>query len=344
VTRLRSALRRLGGFALLPLSVVPILGVVPVIADSHDVHRRLQDFRALPAPAVTLTPAERARFRPPAPFRGAVPVLVYHGIGTGRGAVSRAAFARQMALLRHAGFEAIGLSRYARFRRGESTGLPARPVLVTIDDARLAAYRNTDAVLARERMRATMAVSGRPISRGDLSFLTWKELHAMVRSGRWDVQADGFDAHRVVAADASGAGAPFLATQRYLRSTGPEPFADYQERVSRDVFATRRMLREQGLAASTFAVPYGDLGRGAGRDPRIAPFLTSLLEQQFGTYFVQAAGNDPRYTRPGTGAAERYEVHAGTTLDALYGWLVRHAPAVTEAPPLRAHFEGAVRR
>ena len=344
--RLTTMFRRLAGFSLVPLSLVPFAFALPVVSDSHATYRRLHQSGPAVAPRVALSAAELARFAPLGAVSGEVPVITYHGINRHPDgySVTPEAFARQLKLLRHAGFETISIGEYARFRRGDTAGLPARPLLITFDDGRLDSYRGADAALAREHMRAAMYVIGGRVQAGDLSYLTWKELHAMARSGRWDVQPHAFDGHVSVATDAQGDQAPFYAARRFLRSTGRESFADYEQRVSEDIFRTRQMMHDQGIAAPTFAVPYGDYGQHGTNDPRIPGFLSSLLQRQFGTFFVQADGNDPGYTQPGTGAAERYEVHTSTTLAALYGWLKRHHPDTLRAQQAAARRDAEQRR
>jgi hypothetical protein len=79
--------------------------------------------------------------------------------------------------------------------------------------------------------------------------------------------------------------------------------------------------------------------------------MRGLLTRQFGNFFVQADDNDPDLTVPGAGAASRFEMRTGTTLDELYGWLRKHsvppaapapaaAPAATPAPAPKAKAKG----
>ena len=326
-------LRRFASLLLVPLSVTPFVLVVPGIASSHRKYVRLHESGPLPAPAQDpAVAAELSSFAPVAPVDGAVPVLAYHGINSFDDdySVSRASFAAQMRLLRHLGYEAISIDQYARFRRGEPAGLPPRPVLITFDDGRLDSYRGADEILRREGMRATMFVITGPMQRRNLFYLTWKELHRMSASGRWDVQAHAHDGHSKVAVDASGRTGPFYGVRRWTRSAGRESLADYEARVTSDVFAVRDALEEQGFESHAFAVPYGDYGQRSANDPRIPQLFSSLIERQFGTYFIQDGDNDPSYSRPGSGAAPRYEVHTSTTLRGLDGWLRRHHPAHEE--------------
>ena len=105
----RSAMRRLG-LLLLPLSVVPFLFVVPQILQWHAFMNREQAGKPLPALRVALTPAQKRRFRPVAPYGGAaVPVLLYHGIDSSLDGytVTRRAFAGHMAALAQMGYRTI---------------------------------------------------------------------------------------------------------------------------------------------------------------------------------------------------------------------------------------------
>ena len=60
-----------------------------------------------------------------------------------------------------AGFESISLAQYTRFRRGDSRGLPARPVLITFDDGRLDSYRGADKETYIEVVRWRLPASGK---------------------------------------------------------------------------------------------------------------------------------------------------------------------------------------
>ena len=327
---MRALARLLGrplSFLLLPLSLVPFLYVVPGLLDSHREFDRRHHAEALADPGVTLSAAQQKRFQPVAAYQGAIPVLAYHGIG-GRDqlSVSRRAFAEQMAALRRMAFRSVSVEDYARFGRGDTRGLPERPILITFDGGRLDSYRGADRILARFEFRATMFVRTAQVQGGNPSFLTWRELKNMAASGRWDVQPMAHAGHRLIAYNAQGDTGPFYAVRRFTRSDGLESFADYERRVAGDVFRLRTVMEEHALPARAIAVPYGNYGQVSTNDPRIEGYMEALLARQFGTVFVQDPSNDPAYTRPGD-PAERYEVHGKTTTDQLYVWLRDHSPA-----------------
>jgi peptidoglycan/xylan/chitin deacetylase (PgdA/CDA1 family) len=327
VSRVLTAIRRRSSLALLPLSVLPFVALAPTIVHSHQRFQRAHDMGPLPAPVVGMSAAESARFTPLPSSAGTVPVLVWHGIDEARDgySTSRRAFARQLTLLKRLGYTAISTRQWADFRAGRGAGLPAKPILLTFDDGRLDSYRGADRILEREGMRAAMFVITGQIDRRSPFYLTWAELHRMADSGRWDIEPHAHQGHGQITVAPDGRQAGFYAARRYTRSQGRETLAAWEARVSSDLFTLRDRFAAQGFRPHAFAVPYGDYGQRAANDPAIPRLLTALLTRQFGSFLVQADDDDPGFTAPGTGAAERYELRTGTTLDQLYGWLRRHA-------------------
>ncbi len=327
IARIRSLIGGAGALALLPLSAVPLLLVGPSLVNSHARFDRKYHSQPYAASPVSFSADTVARYAPVAPYAGAVPVLVYHGINDDNDhySVSRREFARQLAMLDVAGYETITIDQYLRFRAGDTSGLPPRPILITFDDGRLDSYRGADAVLQRHGMSAVMYVITGPVKAGNAFHLSWSELHRMQASGRWDIQPHAHDGHRNVVIDPDGRTAPFYANRRFTASGGFESFSAYTQRVATDIYDVKDDFKAQGLASETFAMPFGDHGQSSS-DPRVQEFLDDLLATQFRVVFLQSEGNDPRYTRP-TGPAWRYELFTATTTDMLHRWLVRHDPA-----------------
>jgi hypothetical protein len=282
---------------LLPLSLVPFVLLGPQIAQSHRNYVRAHSAAPLPVPAVVLSQREGTRWLPlhVRRGRGRVPVLAYPAVG-----VTRAALARQMEMLARAGVRTISIHQYSRFRRGLPAGLPLRPVLLTFYGGRLATFQAADRVLQHHGFRATMFATAGEVARRNPDYLSWRELHAMVRSGRWDVQAAPYGTSARVTLDPSGSQGEPYAYRRYTRSAGLETVPDWQARVGRDVFDARTAMLAQGFDPVAFALPYA----------RVAPWTRSLLTSQFGVVFAGAA-------------ADRFVVTGRTTADALYGWLAR---------------------
>ena len=133
--------------------------VVAVIVTSIlFVRQRLyQEGQAMP-PAIAgkLTPADERSWATFPAYRKAVPVLVYHGIGTKPSYIteSRELFAAQLDALKTGGFHALTMAQYVAFTQGRIASLPSRPILITFDDGRLDAYRDATPILREYGMHA----------------------------------------------------------------------------------------------------------------------------------------------------------------------------------------------
>jgi hypothetical protein len=343
MNRFTKLVRRRASLVLLPLSLLPFAGVMPTIASSHDRFERTHNMGPLPAPNAGLSTAETASFASLPATPGEIPALLWHGIGEEADGytTSQRAFSRQLALLKELGYESISSKQWADWRAGRPVDLPEKPIWLTFDDGRLDSYRGADEVLERYGMRATMFVITGEVEKGNPFYTTWDELHRMRDSGRWDIEPHAHDGHTNVTVAPDGTQAPFYAARKYTRSQGTETLADWEARVSADLFDVREAFANHGIRPTVFAVPFGDYGQRTQNDPQIPELFSGLLTRQFGNFVVQSDDNDPEFTTPGEGAAPRYELLTGTTLDQLYGWLKRHSvtePAATpESKPAKQH-------
>jgi hypothetical protein len=336
MNRFTKLMRRRASLALLPLSVIPFVGVMPTIATSHDRFQREHNMGPLPAPNAGLTTVEAASLKSLPTTPGEIPSLVWHGIGEQKDGftTSQRAFSRQLAMLQRLGYESISSAQWADFRAGRPVDLPAKPILLTFDDGRLDSYRGADEILERYGMRATMFVITEEIEKGNPFYTTWSELHKMQESGRWDIEPHAHAGHTTVTTSPDGSQAPFYAARKYTRSEGTESLADWEARVSADLFEVREAFEAQGVTPHLFAVPFGDYGQRTQNDPEIPALFAELLTRQFTSFVVQDDQNDPDFTKPGEGAAGRYMMTTTTTLDQLYTWLRRHS--VRESDPAKS--------
>jgi peptidoglycan/xylan/chitin deacetylase (PgdA/CDA1 family) len=336
-TALRSRGAGLLAFLLLPLSALPFVALIPrIVGDYQTFVRDYLERDPIPAPELELSAEQLARWQPLSVSRHAIPVIVYHGVNDDDDhySVSQETFAEQMAMLAAAGFETIGPEQYARFIAGEAEGLPARPILITFDDARLDSFRGADAVLKRHDFRATMFVIPEVAQTRHPFYSHWNELKAMAHSGRWDIQQHAGEGHYLIPSGPGGMKAPYYANRRYEGGGQYESWAEYRERVISDLDRGRDLLLKHfpDFRLWTFAVPFGEYGQNNTNDPRIPAFMRAELSRRFDAVFTQ---NNPRYTTPGTPAADlrRYEIYTDTSADDLYRWLRTHQlprPSETE--------------
>jgi peptidoglycan/xylan/chitin deacetylase (PgdA/CDA1 family) len=322
------ALRNAAAFLLLPLSLLPLYFAVPRL---HGASEKVDpQRRPLAVPDVKLSQAELERFRTLPVFRGAVPVLAYHGINDmgDHYSVSQRQFAAQLDMLRRAGFQSISISQYVRFVRGDDRDLPARPILITFDDGRLDSYRGADKALATYGFRATMFVIVGRVEDSSTFYLNWDELRRMASSRRWDIQEHAGVGHVNVRYDAAGHYGPAYGYRQYLGGGRLESFTDYRRRVTDDVIWAKRTLSEQipGFSPWSFAVPFGDFGQDGTNDGRIPKFIDRFLARNFQAVFLTWP---PRYTTRKTPPSQlgRIEVHGDTSTTELYRALEVRMPA-----------------
>jgi len=308
---------------LLPASAAPVVLAVPEIVDTYEGFERNHASAPMPARPVHLTGKALTLPRLPA-HPGAVPVLVYRGVG-GKGEVTRQELGHQLALLRRLGYRAISASDYASFRRGRPVALPDRPVLITFDRGLLSTYREADRVLERTGMRASIFVATGDVQRKASSYLRWNELKDMQASKRWDVQTYGHAAGSTVTKDRSGAAAPFYAARRYTKSGGRESLPDFEQRTSLDVFRAKDLLRDHGLKPTLFALPDRDYSAKATNDPRTLKLVDALVSRQFSAHF-ESADRNPEFSKR-KGPAGRLLVDGRLTGPSLYRWLKLRNPS-----------------
>jgi peptidoglycan/xylan/chitin deacetylase (PgdA/CDA1 family) len=281
----------------------------------------------LPAPEVTLSAEDRAVWRTPRSTPGRVPVLLYHGVAERSAfaneadafyAVEPADFAKQMALLHHAGYRAITLEQFRRFHAGEDVHLPDHPILITFDDGRADALVNADAILARYGWTATMFVDVGAVTAQAPEYATWNQLASMQRSGRWSIQLHAGRGHHNIR---YGAGerevGPFYAYRDALHG---ETLADWHRRVAADLQWGEEQLRRHvpGFRPLAFAPPFGAYGQLDTNDPGIPALMGRELRERFGLVFVQ---EDPHLARPGEADVTRLQLDRTTTGGDLHNWL-----------------------
>ena len=178
---------------------------------------------------------------------GRVPVLVYHCVGANPQSpagddlfVSERAFARQMAFLRHMGYQSVFASELGG-------PLPLRPIVITFDDGYANNFSQAFPILQRYGMKATIFTVGADNDRQLPGRLTWEEMRAMEASGLVEIQSHTYDLHTI---DEAGRYA-------HMPKIG-ERAGDYRARIERDMLVQRQVFQQQlGHAPVCMAYPNG---------------------------------------------------------------------------------------
>jgi peptidoglycan/xylan/chitin deacetylase (PgdA/CDA1 family) len=281
------------------------------------------------APGVALTAQEREVWRPLPTTAKGIPVLLYHGIGEpddfenpadAAYGIRERDFAKQVALLRAAGHEAITLEQFRAYHAGEPVDLPPRPVLITFDDGLDSSFDGADAVLREHGWTAVMFVDVGAVDARLPGYASWQRLATAQRSGVWDLQLHAGHGHHNIDYGPERVG-PYYA----YRVQGHERLGDWWDRVRTDLEWGERELRAHvpGYRPLAFAPPYGNYGQVSTNDPRIPERLGAWLQARYGLVFTQ----DPAtYAAPGAAPAPRLQITRAMTGGGLRAWLAEQLP------------------
>lgn len=172
-----------------------------------------------------------------------VPVLCYHrfGGGSSKMIVAPDRFEAQLAWLAREHYKVLRLGELQAFLEGR-TALPARSVVITVDDGYDSFYRHAFPLLRKYGMPATLFVVSDSI--GTRDGLSWAQLREMAESGLVDIQAHS-------------------KTHRNLIERPPgETDAAYRQSLTTELRQPRAVLERQLAAAGVkvryYAYPYGD--------------------------------------------------------------------------------------
>ncbi|WP_309644020.1 polysaccharide deacetylase family protein [Phenylobacterium sp.] len=171
-----------------------------------------------------------------------VPILCYHRFTAqpkrrSRMDVTAADFEAQLIYLRDNGYTVVSLKRLQAFLEGEGD-LPAKPVVLTIDDGYRSAYTVALPLLRKYGAPATLFVYSDFVGSGEA--LTWAQIAELEGSQLVDVQA-----HSKTHADLT----------RRLNGEGE---AAFQRRLASEFAAPRdQMAARLGVRPTAFAYPYG---------------------------------------------------------------------------------------
>jgi len=172
-------------------------------------------------------------------------VLIYHRFGESRYPTTNVgmdSFHAQMAYLKKNGYQVVSLASVATALR-EKQPLPARAVVITIDDGYASTYTAAWPVLKAYSYPFTVFLNVQAVNDGYHNFLTWKQI-AEMRAAGVDFQDHGYAHHRFADWPAN------MDESRYRQWIG----ADL--RKSADILAARL-----GARPKTFAIPYGEYNR-----------------------------------------------------------------------------------
>ncbi len=229
-----------------------------------------------------------------------IPVLCFHGIGTpstvpgsvGYYNVTLSNFKAEMAYLYRQGYATITPQQYANWLDGIRQLLPAKPILLTFDDAFVSDTEATPVLNEYGFSAVLFVITG--YANGDYRsiYSGWSTIETMAREG-WIIQLHAGECGHAYLPDAPAsctAGLdPSLVTatdfEYYIWRFGMTE-AQYRARVVNDITVGEAAIQTHlnftaGWQSTVFAAPFGAWGNGENR------WLISYWDSIFKTVFVQ---------------------------------------------------------
>jgi peptidoglycan/xylan/chitin deacetylase (PgdA/CDA1 family) len=219
-----------------------------------------------------------------------VPILSYHRFSPNshdceRLSISEDTFTNQMNYLKDNGFVVINFTELADFLEGRGN-LPPKSVIISIDDGFKSVYEIAFPILKKFGFKATVFVYSDLV--GVPSGLTWKQMEEMVASGFIDIQP-----HSKTHSDLS------------QRLDG-EDEVSYRDRLRLEIVYPADLIRRKlGLAAHTFAYPYG---------MENDTVVETVLEAGYRLAVTVTRGGNPSFSHPYV--LHRSQVYCDDPIDA----------------------------
>ncbi len=171
-----------------------------------------------------------------------IPILCYHNfnpVKPGSMNLTPAKFESQLQWLLNNGFTVIPLKEAVEYLQGKRESLPAKSVVITVDDGWQSAYVYLAPIVKKYKIPVTLFIYPETISHGK-NALTWEELKELQKTGLFDVEGHTYSHPN------------FKIEKRHLSA------AVYQKFVEKELAGSKKILEEKlGTPITLLAWPYG---------------------------------------------------------------------------------------
>ncbi len=236
-------------------------------------------------------------------LRGAVAVLLYHGLSSSENGVLLPAklFREHLLALRQAGFRFVTAPKLtATLAAGGQApqrfvdARVDRAVCVTFDDARRDSLRYGTPVGRELGLVFSMHIPVGNVEMKHPFICTWNQLRDYQKNKCWLFGGHSFDAHERTAVDAEQHLGFALANHRWLAKAGRvETPEEYALRLEREYGDSRAKIASElglGQPCNFMAYPFGDIGQLAvSNDPDAPRMNLEQCRRTFSTGFIQSA-------------------------------------------------------
>jgi peptidoglycan/xylan/chitin deacetylase (PgdA/CDA1 family) len=259
-----------------------------------------------------------------------IPVLLYHGIITGKDwkedgtNITLDEFKNQMFALKKAGYQTITMADFYDYMKN-GKNLPEKSIMITFDDGRRDSYYGGDPVLKAVGYNAVMfLISGRSLgeqSAGDNFYLGKSELQDMIASKRWEIQSHGDFDHNWEKVDSDGTKGHFMSNQLWLDSENRlETPDEAKKRILEDLASSKKKIEnELGQNVVAYAYPFNDYGQESVNFPNSQQFIRDNVGKIYPLTFMQVDSDDVvgNYPDPNALYAKRIDVDSSISSDGL---------------------------
>ncbi len=171
-----------------------------------------------------------------------IPILCYHNfnpVKPGSMNLTPNKFESQIKWIEDHGFTVIPLKEAVAYLKGDRTSLPAKPVVITVDDGWQSAYVYLFPIIKKYHIPVTLFIYPETISTGK-NAMTWDELKKMQESGLFDIQGHTYSHPN------------FKQEKRHLSESA------FQKLVARELVTSKKILEEKlGKQITLLAWPFG---------------------------------------------------------------------------------------
>ncbi|MEQ1529964.1 MAG: hypothetical protein ABL925_11670 [Methylococcales bacterium] len=101
--------------------------------------------------------------------------------------IPAATFKAQLEALKNADYATVRLEQIKLWKATNNNPLPAKPVLLTFDEANSETIEIADKILAALDMSALVFVDVEQLNQGNVQLVSWHRLAQLAKSGRWEV-------------------------------------------------------------------------------------------------------------------------------------------------------------
>lgn len=198
-----------------------------------------------------------------------VPVLLYHGVTEQYNpsevyTISKHQLREHLGAIKLAGFTSINThDLYDYFYKNKS--LPAKSFMICFDDAPKSIYYSGDPILKEFGFQAVMGVTTLMQEKDYPLYLSWAELNEAFRTGRWDLQAHGYQYHNLIPINEKGEKGNFGSNLMWLEKENRlETLDEFKARLKEDLIKQKNEIEIQikGTDVIAFIYPFGDWGPG----------------------------------------------------------------------------------